>query len=318
MNPLLEVDQLTIYVKQDQKHFPVIKDLNFKIFPGECVGIVGESGCGKTLTAHTIAGLASYFFEGQIVLDGKNLQGMNERQTREIRRKQLSLIFQNPQACLNPTMRVGKQIQEVAPFLTLENVYSLLTLVGLSDVERCYKSYPHELSGGMCQRVMIAIALAKKPKLLIADEPTTALDVTIQAQILNVLKNIQLTQKLGILLITHDLGVVKQICDRVLVMYAGIIMEAGSVDQILKSPQNPYTRALISSRLKFGEGKKQSLQSVHGYPPSLLNSHQQSCPFVSRCSDAMPICMQKKPPMKTQSNGQQVACWHYSKVSYDN
>lgn len=250
---ILQVENLTIFVKQNQKLTPMVKNINFSIEEGECVGLVGESGSGKSLTAQTIACLDNYPFEGSIKLQGECFKLKSEKEKRRIRSKQIGMIFQDPQVCLNPTIRVGKQIQEVNSFsLTKKDVFTLLEQVGLSDSERCFMSYPHELSGGMCQRVMIAIALARRPKLLIADEPTAALDLTYQAQILNLMKDIQISSShMSTLLITHDFGVVERMCKRVLVMYKGEIIENGWVEQIMHAPQHSYTKALLAARPKL-------------------------------------------------------------------
>lgn len=259
MNPLLQVEDLSVYVKQNQKLISVVKNISFHIGQKECVGIVGESGSGKSLTAQTIACLGNYPFKGRIKIDGECIEHKNEKEKRKIRSTQIGMIFQNPQTSLNPTMKVGEQIREVNSIsLTKNDVINLMKQVGLSDTERCYHSYPHELSGGMCQRVMIAIALARKPKLLIADEPTTALDVTIQAQILDLIKDIQKSFHTSILLITHDFAVVERVCQRVLVMYAGEIVEAGTVEQILHHAQHPYTKSLLAARPQLRKGKNYS------------------------------------------------------------
>lgn len=251
MNPLLEVKHLTIFVDQEKKRIPIVKNISFQMGVGECVGIVGESGSGKSMTAQTIACLGIYPFEGILKFNGDDLQNKSEEELRKIRSKQIGMIFQDPQSCLNPTMKIGEQIRELnLSSLTKEDVLHLLKQVGLLDAERCYRSYPHELSGGMCQRVMIAIALARKPQLIIADEPTTALDVTIQKQILDLLKNIQNTTRASMLLITHDFGVVEYACKRVLVMHSGEVVEQGPVEKVLNHPQHAYTKTLLAARLK--------------------------------------------------------------------
>jgi ABC-type dipeptide/oligopeptide/nickel transport system ATPase component len=251
MIPLLQVEKLTIFVKQGPQLRPVVKNVSFQIEQGECVGIVGESGSGKSLTAQTIACLGHYPFEGSIKLQGECIGRKTDREKRLIRAAQIGMIFQDPQSCLNPTMKIGEQIREVNhSLLSKENVLKIMQQVGLPDLERCYRSYPHELSGGMCQRVMIAIAIARQPKLLIADEPTTALDVTTQAQILDLLKKIQMSLKTSILLISHDFGVIERLCSKVLVLHLGEIVEAGDLNQVLRAPRHPYTKTLLASRLK--------------------------------------------------------------------
>lgn len=309
MNSLLEVNHLSIFVKQHQKLIRVVKNISFDIQQGECVGIVGESGCGKSLTAQTIACLNPYPFEGSVKLNGRGLQECNAKEKRDVCATQIGLIFQSPQSYLNPTLRVGEQIRENPSLsLTKSDVLNLMKQVGLSDVERCYDCYPHELSGGMCQRVMIAMALARKPKLLIADEPTTALDVTIQAQILDLLQDIQKSTQTSTLLITHDFSVVERLCNRVLVMYAGEIVEMGSIKQVLEAPQHPYTKALLASRPQLGKGKHHPLANIQGRPPK-ISTISQGCPFAPRCSKPLRICTIEKPKLENQ----EVACWYFSK-----
>lgn len=314
MISLLQVDGLSIFVPQDQKRTPIVKNISFQIEHGECVGIVGESGCGKSITAQTIACLGNYPYEGSIKLNGEDLQNKSEKEKRWLRATQIGMVFQNPQTCLNPTMKVGEQIREVnLSLLTKNDVLQLMEQVGLTEAERCYKSYPHELSGGMCQRVMIAIALARKPKLIIADEPTTALDATIQMQILNLMKEIQNSTQTSTLLITHDFGVVERLCTRVLVMYAGEIVENGLVDNVLRNPQHPYTQALLASRPKIGKGKNYPLEAIPGRPPNITSSFP-GCPFAPRCSKPMQICALQKPKLHRS----QAACWHIAKDLNEN
>lgn len=309
MMSLLEVNHLSIFVKQQNDLISVVKDISFKIEHGECVGIVGESGSGKSLTAQTIACLGICPFEGEIILEGESIIQKSEKEKRNIRAKKIGMIFQNPQACFNPTMKMGEQIREVDGFkLTKNDVLHLMSEVGLLNPERCYGSYPHELSGGMCQRVMIALAIARKPALLIADEPTTALDVGIQMQILDLLKKIQKNWKTSTLLITHDFGVVERLCQRVLVMYAGEIVEEGSIEHVLNFPQHPYTQALLASRPKLGKGKDYPLVAIPGRPPTFPNEGS-GCSFQPRCSKALPICALQKPSL-IQLKNSKAACWH--------
>lgn len=254
MNPLLQVKDLSIFVKQHSMNRCIVKNLYLEIQKGECVGIVGESGSGKSLTAQTLACLGNYPFEGSIKINGECIQNKTEKEKKWLRSKLIGIIFQDPQICLNPTMRVGKQIQEVdSNHLTKEDVIELMQELGIAA--SCYNSYPHELSGGMCQRIMIAIALVKKPQLLIADEPTSALDVSIQAQILKLLKEIQVKRKTSILLITHDFNVVERMCSRILVMHAGEIVETGMTEQVIHYPQHPYTKTLVACRHQLKRDK---------------------------------------------------------------
>lgn len=308
LTPLLNVKELTIFVKQADQLIPAVKDLHFQIHQGECLGIVGESGCGKSLTAQTVACQESYAYTGSIQFQGEAYAHKNAEQKRKMRAEQIGIIFQNPQACLNPTMKIGHQIQEVSASLTKEDVFNLLKQVGLKEFH--YRSYPHELSGGMCQRVMIAITIARQPQLIVADEPTTALDVTTQSQILDLLKSIQQLSKTSILLITHDFNVVEKMCDRLMVMYAGEIIEKGSVKEVLQSPLHPYTKALLASRPILGKGKNYPLKSIPGRPPSMLNI-MKGCPFHPRCEQSLEICSQQRPSLTDR-----VACWQFSKDSY--
>lgn len=311
MTLLLDVQELNIFIRQQQQLIPVVKHLNFQIEQGECVGIVGESGCGKSLTAQTIACLGSHPFTGKIYCNGQAFHEMDENEKRKICPAQIGMIFQNPQICLNPTMRIGKQIQEAGQSLTRQDVIHLMKQMGLNDAERCFQSYPHELSGGMCQRVIIAIALARKPQLIIADEPTTALDVNVQHQILSLLKQIRLSTQTSILLITHDFSVIESMCSRVLVMYAGEIVESGSVDQVLNQPLHPYTQALLSSRPRLGLGKDFRLPVIPGRPPKITERFS-GCSFAARCQKPFRICVEKKTPLKNSKfKNSQVACWQY-------
>ncbi len=309
MNPLLQVEHLTIFVKHEGKLIPVVKDISFHIDEGECVGIVGESGCGKSLLAQTIACLDIFPFAGRIRLNNESIEKKSEEEKRKIRATQIGIIFQNPQACLNPTMKIGEQIREVNFASTKDDVLKLLKQIGLSDADRCYRSYPHELSGGMCQRVAIAMAIIRHPKLLIADEPTTALDTTIQRQIIDLLQEIQASMQTSTLLITHDFGVVERLCQRVMVMYAGEIVEEGLAEQILHDPQHPYTIALLASRPQLGKGKNYLLHAIPGRPPQ-ITSTVNGCPFVARCTKPLTLCAVKKPELRQIKETQQAACWN--------
>lgn len=250
MIPMLQVQDLNIFVKRGKTQQRIVKNVSFAINEGECLGLVGESGSGKSLTAQTIACLENYPFEGIIKINGETIEHKTEKEKRRIRGKQIGLVFQDPQICLNPTMKIGSQIQEVNDYsLTKNEVINLMLQMGLS--ERWYGSYPHELSGGMCQRVMLAMALARKPELLIADEPTSSLDVSTQMQIIKLIKEIQINSRTGILLITHDFRIVERLCSRVIVMHAGQIVEEGTTQQILLTPQHEYTKNLLACRPRF-------------------------------------------------------------------
>lgn len=310
MTPLLEVSQLSIFIKQNQTSIPLVKGINFTIAYGECVGLVGESGCGKSMTALTLACLGDHAFEGKIKLDGQYIHDSSNEERRETRATKIGMIFQDPQIYLNPTLSIGQQILEVKGHqgkLKKSDVYRHMESVGLQQVDRLYSCYPHELSGGMCQRVMIAMAMARQPKLLIADEPTTALDCTVQAQIVDLIKELQASHQMGTLLITHDFNVVERLCNKVLVMYAGEIVEMGSVKDVLTNPRHPYTQALISCRPQLGKGKNQVLKIIPGTPPPLLQTSH-GCPFSSRCPAKIPHCDSHK-PILTGKLEHQAACW---------
>ncbi len=253
--------------------------------------------------------------DGEIFFEGEELLSKSKREMERIRGKKMGFIFQDPMTSLNPTMRVGKQImeglvkhQKMSRSEAREQTIILLQLVGIAEPEKRILQYPHEYSGGMRQRVMIAIALACRPKLLIADEPTTALDVTIQAQIFDLMKSIQEKTNTSIIFITHDLGVVAGFCDRVIVMYGGKIVEIGSVEQIFSSPQHPYTQALLRSCPHLDWDRGTELIPIYGTPPNLLNPPK-GCPFHTRCSSAMQICQMRLPQFTKTQPGHEVACW---------
>ena len=256
------------------------------------------------------------FFEGgEILYKGKDVLKMNKKELRQFRGKEISYIFQDPMTSLNPTMRIGKQIEEVfvgrkgmSAAEKKAKALEILKMVGISDGERRYKQYPHELSGGMKQRVMIAIALVGSPSIVIADEPTTSLDVTIEAQILDVLKNLQKTLGTSIILITHDLGVIAKLCDRVLVMYGGKIVERGSVDEIFYDTAHPYTKGLMHSIAKLDTAKGHKLQPIEGTPPDLF-APPKGCPFAARCNETMVVCQQFMPEYTECGKFHKSACW---------
>ena len=276
MENLLEVKNLQFSFRTYGGVVKAVRDVSFEVRPGEILGIVGESGCGKSVTSQCLMRLnpepPGFFEGGEILYKGKDVLKMNKKELRQFRGKEISYIFQDPMTSLNPTMRIGKQIEEVfvgrkgmSAAEKKAKALEILKMVGISDGERRYKQYPHELSGGMKQRVMIAIALVGSPSIVIADEPTTSLDVTIEAQILDVLKNLQKTLGTSIILITHDLGVIAKLCDRVLVMYGGKIVERGSVDEIFYDTAHPYTKGLMHSiaKLDTAKGHKCSQSKEH-------------------------------------------------------
>jgi oligopeptide/dipeptide ABC transporter ATP-binding protein len=296
--------------------------VSFQIFPGETLGIVGESGCGKSVTSLSMMRLIPQppgFFEGgEIYFNGKNVLELSEEEMRHIRGNKISMIFQEPMTSLNPVFTVGYQIEEA---ITLhQGLYSedahkkaieMLELVGIPAPEQRVNEYPHQLSGGMRQRVMIAMALSCNPEVLIADEPTTALDVTIQAQILDLIHSLQQELNLAVILITHDLGVVAEVCDRVIVMYAGQIVEEGSVREIFKNPQHPYTIGLLNSIPKIGDDEgDQPLYNINGMVPS-ATEFPNGCHFNPRCELATEKCSIEQPELefKNTNHHHQVRCW---------
>ena len=285
-----------------------LNDVSIHLNDGEVLGIVGESGSGKSVTAYSLMGLTAYpgkLVGGTIDFNGHRINDLSEKEFRKIRGNEVSIIFQDPMTSLNPVYTIGNQIMEVILLHTDKNkeqararAKELLELVGINEPEKRLKQYPHELSGGMRQRVMIAIALACEPKLLIADEPTTALDVTIQAQILELM--MELKEKLGmaIIMITHDLGVVASMCDRIAVMYAGRIVEYGTTDDIFYNPKHEYTKGLLKSIPRLDAKEHERLVPIEGTPIDLLNPPA-GCPFAPRCSNCMKICLREMAPVTT-------------------
>jgi oligopeptide transport system ATP-binding protein len=311
--PILEVDQLNLTLFKGPNAFHLLRGVSFNLYPGEIVALVGESGSGKSLTASSLFGLlpSRHAIEGKIIFEGKNLLSANISHPRGDR---LSLILQDPALALNPLMTIGKQLVEGLIFhkniqqkKALEIGLKWLKRVGIGDPALRMKQFPHELSGGMKQRILIAMALICQPSLLIADEPTTALDVTVQAQILDLLKLLHDEEGMSILLITHDLGVVAQYCHRVLVMYAGEIVEEGSTKKLFKSPRHPYTQALLKSRCSLDKPAGKELFTLEGQPP-LLQKMTRGCSFAPRCAAAMRICLEQNPPRDSSPEGN-VLCW---------
>jgi len=293
-----------------------VRGVSYSLNKGEALGIVGESGSGKSITSMSIMGLLQYpgiVKSGEIIFKGKDLLKKDKKEMRDVRGNEIAMIFQDPMTSLNPVYTVGDQImeairkhQKISKSEARKKAIEMLTLVGIPDPKKRIDAYPHEFSGGMRQRVMIAIALSCEPDLLIADEPSTALDVTIQAQILDLMKELKNKLNTSIILITHDLGVVADVCSRVLVMYGGLIMEEGKVEDIFYNPKHPYTVGLLKSIPKIEN--KERLVPIDGTPPDLLNPPK-GCPFAARCEHAMNICMEEQPDFFECGEGHRSMCW---------
>lgn len=319
MNKVLQVNNLHVSFDTYAGEIKAVRGVTFELNEGEVLAIVGESGCGKSVTAQTIMKLnpmpPAKIPEGEIILGENDIVKATEKEMMSIRGKDVSMIFQDPMTCLNPTMQVGKQLTEAIRHhqkLSKEDAEKealrLLDIVKIPNVAQRAKQYPHEFSGGMRQRVMIAMALSCAPKLLIADEPTTALDVTIQAQIMDLLQEIKDKTNTAIILITHDLGVVASMADRVAVMYAGKIVETGTSKEIFYNPSHSYTKALLRSLPTTEMDRNIRLVSIPGTPPDLLNPPT-GCGFASRCNDCMKICQEELPPEFEVGNGHVSSCW---------
>ncbi len=316
--PLLSIEGLSVTFNTEQGRVRVVEDLGFQLFAGETLGLVGESGCGKSVTAQTIMRLLpsppSRIEGGRMMFEGEDLAKLPESRMRKIRGDRIGMVFQEPMTSLNPTQRIGRQIAEV---LSLHrglaygdaspHVVSAMKKVGIGNAERRLEQYPHELSGGLRQRVMIAMAIVCRPKLLIADEPTTALDVTIQAQIIELLQDIQRDLGLSILLITHDLGIVAEMCRNVVVMYAGRIVEGGPAEEIFASPSHPYTAGLINSSPRHAR-KGERLPSIPGLVPP-PGQRSRGCSFADRCPRVQEKCRRDAPLLAAESR-RVVACWN--------
>jgi oligopeptide transport system ATP-binding protein len=325
MTPLLSVKNLDVSFSTDRKKIYAVSDANFDLYSGEIVGIVGESGCGKSAMAKAITGLLpkeNSKITGVVEYQGTNLLSLSQGQLQKIRGKEIATIFQDPMTSLNPTMKIGRQILEAIkkhdPILSPAEAYirakKLLEEVGISSPEERMEDYPHTLSGGMRQRVCIAIALSCHPKILIADEPTTAIDVTVQAQILSLLRSIQKQRQTTILLITHDLGVIANCCDKVIVMYAGNIVETALVRDLFYDTKHPYTKGLLKATPTIDSDPCKALIPILGQPPRLSEKNT-SCPFTDRCGEAMVICAKTKPPVKEHKNHHTSCCWLYAERS---
>ncbi|QEY35558.1 ABC transporter ATP-binding protein [Caproiciproducens galactitolivorans] len=316
---LLEVNHLRTEFKKRKGKVTAIDDVSFHIDKGEIVGLVGESGCGKSVTSLSIMRLLrdtpGEITNGTVLLGGKNLLELSDKEMHAFQGKQMAMIFQEPMTSLNPVMRVKEQIVEAIRLhldmdqaQALKHTEKMLTQVGIPDVQQVMNSYPHQLSGGMSQRVMIAMAMSCYPELLIADEPTTALDVTIQAQILDLMRELNQKNGMSILLITHDLGVVAEMCSRVIVMYAGRIVEQADVETLFAHPRNPYTQGLLASLPRLGQ-HVDMLPSIPGTVPDLANMPA-GCKFAPRCKYAMDICTKEEPKLvDMEKPGCKCRCW---------
>ena len=321
---LLEVKDLKTEFKRGKKDWiTAVNGVSFKVHAGEIVGLVGESGCGKSVTSLSIMRLHSKFntrISGEVTFEGKHLLELKEPEMQEIRGNEISMIFQEPMSALDPIMRIEDQLTEAISLhnkgLSKSEVHArcvrALKLVGIPEPEMTLRNYPHELSGGMCQRVMIAMAMSCEPKLLIADEPTTALDVTIQAQILALMEQIRNERNTGILLITHDLGVVAETCSRVIVMYAGNIVEEAPVKELFRNPHHPYTKGLIESVPRLGR-RVRRLPSIPGSVPD-LSAMPSGCRFAPRCAYARPECSERLPELVEVGPDHRCACPFYANV----
>ncbi|QRG68203.1 ABC transporter ATP-binding protein [Brevibacillus choshinensis] len=318
MTTILEVEQLRTRFRTDSGVVSVVDGVDFSIRAGETLGVVGESGCGKSVTSLSIMRLLppNGKSEGSIRFNGKDVLDLSEKDMQRVRGNEIAMIFQEPMTSLNPLHTVGKQIEEavmlhmkVGKAQAKERAIAMLKAVGMPRAEEIYGEFPHQLSGGMRQRVMIAMAMSCDPKLIIADEPTTALDVTIQAQILDLMRDLKEKTGTSIMLITHDLGVVAEMCDRVIVMYAGQVVEETDVDTLFESPKHPYTIGLMNSIPELDD-EREYLDTIPGAVP-LPQQMPKGCRFAPRCSKAMAIC-HEQPPELLQLEGQKCRCWLYA------
>lgn len=314
-NYILEVEDLKITFFSHKQEVNAVRGVNFRVKPGEIVAIVGESGSGKSVTMKSVIGILpeqAKIQAGKMTFLGKDMLDFSEKEKRSMRGKDIAMIFQDPMTALNPLKTIGNHMMEVivrhqkiSKKEAYEKAIELLKKVGIPSPESRMKQFPHEFSGGMRQRVLIAMALSSNPKVLIADEPTTALDVTIQAQILKLLKELSVLEQMSIILITHDLGVVASFADHIEVMYAGLIMETGSVSEIFKTPSHPYTKALLKSIP--GNNRNQRLIAIPGSAPSLIDPPK-GCPFAQRCVFATEKCKETIPEFISYSGSQKARC----------
>ncbi len=323
---LLDIKNLRLSFFTPAGEVKALNDVSIKMEEGDVLGIVGESGSGKSVTAYSLMGLTAYpgrITGGTIEFNGHRINELTEIDLRRIRGNEVSIIFQDPMTSLNPVYTIGNQIMEVILLHTnkdrvqaYDRAVELLTLVGINEPEKRMKQYPHELSGGMRQRVMIAVALACEPKLLIADEPTTALDVTIQAQILELMTELKDKIGMSIIMITHDLGIVASMCRKIAVMYAGKIVEYGTTDDIFYNPKHEYTKGLLRSIPKLSDKEHRRLIPIEGTPVDLLNPPA-GCPFAPRCESCMKICIKQMPEYTQISDDHYSACWLLQKEEFE-
>lgn len=320
-NNILEINGLSVSFETFFGEVEAVRDVSFNVERGKTLAIVGESGCGKSVTASSIMQLLpqppALYKNGEIFFNGEDLLKKTEEEMTEIRGNKISMVFQDPMTSLNPTMKVGQQIIEgvkrhrsISKEEGKKLAIDMLRKVSVPNPEKRVNQYPHQFSGGMRQRVMIAIAMASRPQLLIADEPTTALDVTVQAQILKLMKKLKEDMEASIIMITHDLGVVADMADDVIVMYAGQIIERGSVDEIFYSPKHPYTIQLLQAVPQLTMDKQETLHAIEGTPPDLYKPPK-GCGFYDRCSQAMVICEDHMPEFYDHGNGHACRCWKY-------
>ncbi|MFT4037480.1 MAG: ABC transporter ATP-binding protein [Thermomicrobiales bacterium] len=323
--PILEVKNLKTQFQTQDGTVKAVDDVSFYVMPGETLGVVGESGCGKSMTGLSIMRLIpsppGKIVAGEILFNGDDILRMSDDQVRAIRGNDIAMIFQDPMTSLNPVLTINRQISEALQLhmgmnkaQAKERTIQLLKMVGIPNAEERVDQYPHQFSGGMRQRVMIAMALSCNPKLLIADEPTTALDVTIQAQILDLMRTLQTERDTGVILVTHSMGVVAGMADRIQVMYAGHIVETASTEEIFANPRHPYTVGLLKSIPRLDATRKEKLEPIRGLPPDLIDLPDM-CPFVPRCNYAREKCEQQNPPLLEVKPGHRAACWFWEEVS---
>jgi len=325
MEPLLEVRDLRTQFFTQDGVVKAVDGVSFHLMPGETLGLVGESGCGKSITALSIMRLIpsppGKIVSGEIIFEGEDILRMNDDEMRSIRGRKIAMIFQDPMTSLNPVLTINRQISEALELhlgmskqQARQRAIELLKMVGIPNAEQRVDQYPHQFSGGMRQRVMIAMALSCNPSLLIADEPTTALDVTIQAQILDLIRTLQHEHNTALILITHDLGVVAGMTDRINVMYAGHIVETAPTEELFENPGHPYTVGLLNSIPRLDAPRKERLNPIRGLPPDLIDLPDM-CPFVPRCDLAREKCSEKNPPLFDVNPVHRSACWYWEEVS---